>query len=229
MVQHRVHFEFFAEERLSHHPRYGDSDLQQPALNGKVFFAGTETARQHGGASIYSGMERKGSCEAMIWSYLGGLNPYDEHLSAFQHYMWKCTVLFLCRCLLKPFSTPLFLKWGCWKLKVGCFISWTWAESTSQVATDAHGEMVKGWMVFGEMQKGIIFGFEDSWSHEHRLTTESDSVDWNQKTSKSIPIWHPALRLFSRSDLQWHGSLREDSERCGKAEVGKPVRYFSTS
>lgn len=48
------------EERLSHHPRYGDSDLQQPALNGKVFFAGTETARQHGGflaGAIYSGME----------------------------------------------------------------------------------------------------------------------------------------------------------------------------
>lgn len=37
------------QERLSHHPRYGDSELQQPGLNGKVFFAGTETARQHGG------------------------------------------------------------------------------------------------------------------------------------------------------------------------------------
>ena len=123
MVQHRVHFGFFAEERLSHHPRYGDSDLQQPALNGKVFFAGTETARQHGGASIYSGfdvlMERKGSCEAMIWSNLGGLNPY-ENLSAFQHYMWKCTMLFLCRCLLKAFSTPLFLK-GLLKVESGLF------------------------------------------------------------------------------------------------------------
>lgn len=61
MVQHRVHFGLaLAEERLSHHPRYGDSDLQQPALNGKVFFAGTETARQHGGASIFSGDGKEG-------------------------------------------------------------------------------------------------------------------------------------------------------------------------
>ena len=42
--------EKFGQERLGGHPRYGDPELQQPALNGKVFFAGTETARQHGGA-----------------------------------------------------------------------------------------------------------------------------------------------------------------------------------
>jgi len=48
------------EDRLSHHPRYGDLELQRPALNGTVFFAGTETARRHGGflaGAIYSGME----------------------------------------------------------------------------------------------------------------------------------------------------------------------------
>lgn len=48
------------EDRLSHHPRYGDKDLQLAALNGKVFLAGTETARVHGGflaGAIHSGRE----------------------------------------------------------------------------------------------------------------------------------------------------------------------------
>ena len=43
------------QDRLSHHPRYGDPELQRPALNGTVFFAGTETARRHGGAVVENG------------------------------------------------------------------------------------------------------------------------------------------------------------------------------
>eukprot|EP00913_Durusdinium_trenchii_P012904 g12118.t1 len=47
-------------ERLRHHPRYGDAALAAPALNGKLFFGGTETARRHGGflaGAIASGLE----------------------------------------------------------------------------------------------------------------------------------------------------------------------------
>ena len=43
------------QDRLSHHPRYGDPELQRPALKGTVFFAGTETARRHGGAVVENG------------------------------------------------------------------------------------------------------------------------------------------------------------------------------
>lgn len=47
-----VFFNWSFQDRLSHHPRYGDPELQRPALNGTVFFAGTETARRHGGAIV---------------------------------------------------------------------------------------------------------------------------------------------------------------------------------
>ena len=48
------------QEQLRHHPRYGDAALRQPVLNGKVFFAGTETSSRHGGflaGAIHSGLE----------------------------------------------------------------------------------------------------------------------------------------------------------------------------
>jgi len=48
------------EERLGGHPSYGHPDLQRPALNNKVFLAGTETAQRHGGflaGAIFSGSE----------------------------------------------------------------------------------------------------------------------------------------------------------------------------
>lgn len=67
-----VVFNWSFQDRLSHHPRYGDPELQRPALNGTVFFAGTETARRHGGAIV-------GKCEA---SYCR-CSFQSNHLAAF--------------------------------------------------------------------------------------------------------------------------------------------------
>eukprot|EP00435_Cladocopium_sp_Y103_P043506 s446_g12.t1 len=76
--------------------------------------------------------------------------------------------------------------------------------------------------LFGEEAKSnVCFYEEQDWKADpcthHPAEPEDGLFRWHRDSKAT---WW----LFSRSYLQWHGSLGEDSERCGKAEVDKPVR-----